>query len=52
MGLNLIKRESYINKTKIIPVDSEHYSIFKLIRNHNLSEIKKIYIIRWTFFEF
>ena len=32
------------NNTKIIPVDSEHYSIFKLLEKEKLSEIKKIYI--------
>ena len=32
------------NKTKIIPVDSEHFSIMKLLENHKLNEIKKIYI--------
>ena len=32
------------NNTKIIPVDSEHYSIMKLLENHKLNEIKKIYI--------
>ena len=31
-------------KTKIIPVDSEHYSIMKLLENHRNSEIKKIYL--------
>ena len=43
-GWELIKNASYKNKTKIIPVDSEHFSILKLIENHNLNEIKKIYI--------
>ncbi len=43
-GWNLIKNESIKHKTKIIPVDSEHYSILKLIENHSLNEIKKIYI--------
>ena len=32
------------NKTKIIPIDSEHFSIFKLLESHKLKEIKKIYI--------
>ena len=30
--------------TKLIPMDSEHYSILKLIENTKLDEIKKIYI--------
>ena len=43
-GWELIKRKSKKFKTKIIPVDSEHYSILKLIDNHKLKEIDKIYI--------
>ncbi len=43
-GWSLIKDIAKKNKTKIIPVDSEHYSIFKMIRNHKLSSIKKIFI--------
>ena len=43
-GWNLIKKQSEKNNTKIIPVDSEHFSIKKLIEHHKLEEIKKIYI--------
>ncbi len=43
-GWSLIKKESLKSKTKIIPVDSEHYSIMKLIEKHTLDEIKMIYI--------
>jgi len=43
-GWSLINKEAKKNKTKIIPVDSEHFSIKKLIENHNIKEIKKIYI--------
>ena len=43
-GWNLLKKEALKNNTKIIPVDSEHYSIFKLLEKEKLSEIKKIYI--------
>ena len=43
-GWSLIRNIARKYKTKIVPVDSEHYSIFKLIENHKLSEIKKIYI--------
>lgn len=43
-GWELIKSQANKYKTKIIPVDSEHYSILKLIENHKLSQIKKIYI--------
>ncbi len=43
-GWNLIKKSSTAYKTKIIPVDSEHYSIFQLLKNRKLNDIKKIYI--------
>ena len=43
-GWNLIKISASKNKTKIIPVDSEHFSISKLIQNEKLSNINKIYI--------
>lgn len=43
-GWNIIKNESIKYNTNLIPVDSEHFSIFKLIENHNLKEIKKIYL--------
>ena len=43
-GWRLLKKMSSKYKTKLIPVDSEHYSISKLIENHNLKEIKKVYI--------
>ena len=43
-GWGLLKKEALKNNTKIIPVDSEHYSIFKLLEKEKLSEIKKIYI--------
>tara|TARA_X000000950_G_scaffold213935_1_gene257329 strand:+ start:279 stop:1451 length:1173 start_codon:yes stop_codon:yes gene_type:complete len=43
-GWELISKTAFKNKTKIIPVDSEHYSILKLIENQKISSIKKIYI--------
>ena len=43
-GWNLIKRAATKNKTKIIPVDSEHFSILNLLKNHSVDEVKKIYI--------
>ena len=43
-GWTLIKKISLKAKTKIIPVDSEHFSISKLIESHKESEIKKIYL--------
>ena len=43
-GWNLIKNLDLKKKTKIIPVDSEHYSILKLVENHNMKDIEKIYL--------
>ena len=43
-GWNLINKELKKNKTKFIPVDSEHFSIWSLIQNYNPSNIEKIYI--------
>ncbi len=43
-GWNLIKKKSKKNKTELIPIDSEHYSILSLIKNHKHDEIKKIFI--------
>ncbi len=43
-GWNLIKKNSVKNKTQVIPLDSEHYSIFKLLENNKISEIEKIFI--------
>ena len=40
----LIKKELKKNKTKFIPVDSEHFSIFSLLDGTNKNEIEKIYI--------
>ncbi len=43
-GWNLIKKEASRNKTTIIPVDSEHFSIMKLLENQKKENIKKIYL--------
>jgi 1-deoxy-D-xylulose-5-phosphate reductoisomerase len=43
-GWDLINSKAKKFNTKIIPIDSEHFSILKLLENHKLSEIKKIYI--------
>ena len=43
-GWNIINKLSIKHNTKIVPIDSEHFSIFKLLENHKISEIKKIYI--------
>ncbi len=43
-GWNLIKRKLKKHKTEFIPIDSEHFSIFELIKNEKSENIKKIYI--------
>ncbi len=43
-GWDLINKIAKKNKTKIIPVDSEHFSILEIIKNHNINEIKKVFI--------
>ena len=41
---NLIEKELNKHKTKFIPVDSEHFSIWYAIKNNNYKNIKKIYL--------
>ncbi len=43
-GWPIIKNELKKNKTKFIPVDSEHFSIFSLLNGKNKNDIEKIYI--------
>ncbi len=43
-GWPLIKKELSKNKTKFIPVDSEHFSISEILKNSNPVSIEKIYI--------
>ncbi len=43
-GWNLIKKVSLKFNTKIVPIDSEHFSIMKLLENHKIESIKKIYL--------
>ncbi len=43
-GWDLIKKVSKKHKTKIVPIDSEHFSIMQLLKNYKLYEIKKIYL--------
>ena len=43
-GWPLIKKELKKNKTKFIPVDSEHFSIFSLLNDNNKNKVEKIYI--------
>ncbi len=43
-GWQIINKLAKKHKTKIVPIDSEHFSIMKLLENHKKDEIKKIYI--------
>ena len=43
-GWKLICNYASRFKTKIIPIDSEHFSIYKLIEKENINLIKKIFI--------
>ena len=43
-GWNLINKEMKKNKTKFIPVDSEHFSIWSLINKDSYRSIDKIFI--------
>ena len=43
-GWDLIKKKAKKNKTKIIPIDSEHFSIFSLLKGHNIKDINKVYL--------
>ena len=41
-GWNLIKKKLIKHKVNFIPIDSEHFSIWKLIKNENYTKINKI----------
>ncbi len=43
-GWSLIKKELFINKTKFVPIDSEHFSIYSLIGGLNNDNIDKVFI--------
>ncbi len=43
-GWDLILKKSKKYKTKLVPIDSEHYSILKLLENQNIKSVKKIYL--------
>ncbi len=43
-GWNLIENQLKKYNSNFIPIDSEHYSIFSLLKNHKHNEIEKIYI--------
>ena len=43
-GWQFLNKALTQNKTKFIPIDSEHFSIWMLLKNQNLNNIKKIYL--------
>ena len=43
-GWNLIRKKADKYKSKLIPIDSEHFSIYELLKNHKIEEIEKILI--------
>jgi 1-deoxy-D-xylulose 5-phosphate reductoisomerase len=43
-GWKFISQELKKNKTKFIPLDSEHFSIWSLLRSENKNNVKKIYL--------
>tara|TARA_X000000950_G_scaffold287372_1_gene399400 strand:- start:3145 stop:4314 length:1170 start_codon:yes stop_codon:yes gene_type:complete len=43
-GWNLIKNKAKKSKTELIPIDSEHYSILKLLEHEEISRVEKIYL--------
>ena len=43
-GWNLIQKSLIKNKTNFIPIDSEHFSIFSLLKKEKSNQIDKIYI--------
>ena len=43
-GWQFIESALRKNKTKFIPIDSEHFSIWTLLKNQNIKNVKKIYL--------
>ena len=43
-GWNLIKKNLKKYKTNFIPIDSEHFSIFSLLHNHDTKDIDRVFI--------
>ncbi len=43
-GWELIRKNAIKYKTKIIPIDSEHFSIMKIMENQKISDVDKIYL--------
>ena len=41
---NLIEKKLIENKTKFIPVDSEHFSIWSLLKNESIDNVDKVFI--------
>ena len=41
---NLIEKKLKKNKTKFIPIDSEHFSIWSLLQNESIHSVEKIFI--------
>ena len=43
-GWQLIKKIAIKKKVQIIPIDSEHFSVMKLLQNENIDNLEKIYL--------
>jgi len=43
-GWNLIEKKLIKNNTKFIPVDSEHFSIWSLLKNESINSVEKVFI--------
>ncbi len=41
---DIIRKELIKNNTEFIPVDSEHFSIYDLLKNYQISDVEKIFI--------
>ena len=51
-GWNLIEKKMKLNNTEFVPVDSEHFSIWSLIKNTKKKYIQDLsYCFRRTFFK-
>ena len=43
-GWSIIQKKLIKFKTNFIPIDSEHYSIFTVLKNYSYSDVEKVYI--------
>ena len=43
-GWEILKKKANKTSTKIIPIDSEHFSIFNLLQGSNINEVNKVYL--------